>query len=345
MENRRSNNKLNLAMDESGAAAVVIAIIFTVLCGFGALAFDIGHMVMVKAELQRTVDAAALAGAMSLVPYNDPGINQMPNWAQGESKAHDIIHESANQSDNHTFSITDGTIIHGYWLLKPPANYVQPKQPPDTPLPVAGPFAAGSYPEPAINVTLSKNVDLYLAPLIGISGQKTVSATATAILPEGYCTTGIPPIAVDTDTVYNTDPNGTLTIDLSEQTVKPQSNKGAAGWFNLSGDNSVPSVRINAPLTSAHDQIYMVPGTKATLMDFVTEGETIVLPIVDDLSQKEWKDIVGWAAFKVDVLNANSMEGHFVNKYYDPNVIPTADAGTPTIYPSALSGTPKLVGP
>jgi hypothetical protein len=344
MGNGRAPKTSNLSRDESGGVAVVVAIAFTVLCGFGGLAFDIGHLVTVKAELQRTADAAALAGAMGLAPYNNPGLNSTPNWVQGEAKAHEIIHDPHNQADAQAFSITDGTVVYGYWLLKPPAGYVQPKQPPDPPLPIVGPFTAGSYPEPAIKVTLSRNVNLYLAPLIGISRSKTVIASATAILPEGYSTTNIPPIAVDTETVYNTNPNGTLTIDIGEQNIKPQSNKGAASWFNLSGENSVPSVRINTPLTSAHDKIYMLPGTKATLTDFITEGETIVLPIVADLSKKGWEDIVGWGAFHVDILNANSMDGHFVDKYYDANVIPTANAGTPTIYPGAVSGTPKLVG-
>ena len=73
MHNRRSKQKLTLALDESGATAIVFALIFAALCGFVALAFDIGHMVTAKSELQRTADAAALAGVMGLVPYSDPG--------------------------------------------------------------------------------------------------------------------------------------------------------------------------------------------------------------------------------------------------------------------------------
>ena len=73
MRNRKAKKKLTLAFDESGAVAIVIAIIFAALCGFVALAFDIGHMLMVKAELQRTADAAALAGVTGFMPYTDPG--------------------------------------------------------------------------------------------------------------------------------------------------------------------------------------------------------------------------------------------------------------------------------
>ncbi len=171
--------KWALAFDESGAAAATFAIILTVLCGFVALAVDIGHIVMAKAELQRTADAAALAGAMGLAPYTGPLDNQTPNWSQGESKAHALISNAANKADNQIFSSTDGIINHGYWLLSPPADYVQS-------LPQARPTTAAYMPEPAISVTLSRNVTLAFAPLVGISSPKTVSAAATAILPEAY---------------------------------------------------------------------------------------------------------------------------------------------------------------
>ena len=68
---RRTKQKLTLALDESGATAIFFALTLSVLCGFVALAFDVGHMVMVRAELQRTADAAALAGVTGLVPYTD----------------------------------------------------------------------------------------------------------------------------------------------------------------------------------------------------------------------------------------------------------------------------------
>ena len=79
---RRTKQKLTLAFDESGATAIFFALTLSVLCGFVALAFDIGHMVMVRAELQRTADAAALAGAAGLLPYTNPGPN--PNAKLGE---------------------------------------------------------------------------------------------------------------------------------------------------------------------------------------------------------------------------------------------------------------------
>lgn len=332
---------LGLASDDSGAAAVFFAIALVALCGFGALAFDYGHMVMVKSELQRTADAAALAGAMGLVPYTNPGPNQTPNWAQAETKAHEIISNAANSADDQVFSDTDGTVLYGYWLLNPPDGYTQ------LPLPTARPTTAAYLPEPAVSVTLRRSVSLYFAPLVGVSSPKTVSATSTAILPEAYQTTGLPPVAVSWDTVYNT-VGGVVQIDVVTQDIKPQSNKGIAGWFNLNGGNSVPSVRIDVPLVAdptgiaSGSQIYTVPGTKATLMDYITAGQTVIVPVLQEVDKQGWENIIGWAAFQVDSLTANSMIGSFVNQYYDPNVRPTTATGG-TI--GGVGGTPELVSP
>ena len=338
----RTKQKLTLVFDESGATAIFFALTLTILCGFVALAFDLGHIFMVRAELQRTADAAALAGVTGLVPYT--GSPQTPAWASGVAKAHTMISNAANEADNLQFTTSDGTVDYGYWLLSPPADYAQT-------LPKARPTTAAYLPEPAITVTVSRNVTLSFAPIVGVSNPRTVSATAIAILPEIYGVTGLPPIAVAWDVVYN-NVGGTTVVDATEQDIKIQSNKGLAGWFNLdlSGhSNSVPSVRTTAPLIAEPDgiatgsNIYMVPGTKATLTNYITEGSTFVVPVIaDGFSQGDVCPIIGWAAFQVDSLGANTMTGHFVNQYFDPNIRPDVRPDPTALF---VSGTPKLVGP
>ena len=332
--NSRTKQKLTLARNESGAVAVYFLLIFSALCGIGGLAIDYGNMVRVKAEVQRTADAAALAGAAGLVPYSNPGpTTQTPNWLNAVARAQTLISNAANKADNLQFAAGEGNVDYGYWLLSPPAGYVQT-------LPKARPTTAAYLPEPAVIVTLSRNVPLYLAPLIGAASPKIVSATAIAILPEAYQITNLPPIAVSKEVAYNTI-GGTLVADVVEQDIKIQSQKGHAGWFNLTGGNSVPSVRFSDPLTSTTTQIYLVPGSKAALTDLITEGETVVVAVVEQVDDKMWTSIFGFAAFKIDSLGSNSMTGHFVNQYFDPTVVPSA--GTGTI--SGVSGTPKLVSP
>jgi hypothetical protein len=132
---------------------------------------------------------------------------------------------------------------------------------------------------------------------------------------------------------------------VEDQDIKIQSQKGHAGWFNLTGGNSVPSVRFSDPLVSGDStdgtQVYLVPGSKASLTDLISEGQTVVVAVVDQVDDKVWKSIIGFAAFQIDSLSSNSMTGHFVEQYFDPNVVPFAGSGTI----SGVSGTPKLVSP
>jgi Flp pilus assembly protein TadG len=345
MRNRRAKQKCALALDESGAFGVIGAIVFAMLCGFAGLALDFGHYYKVKAELQRTADAGALAGVTGFIPYTGSA-PKTPNWTAGEALAIKMITDSHNKADNIQYATGDATInvVSGYWLLKPALEDTQtlPKLRPDS----------TKLPEPAVKVTLSRDVTMYLAPLIAFSGPIRATATATAILPEVYGVTGVPPIGVDIDTVYNIGPGGTLTIDFSEQDIKPQSNKGIAGWINLSGDNSVPSVRFDAPMfanptgdVQTNSEVYFTPGTEATLMgSLVQVGETLILPVVDSVEKAVWKNIITWSAFKVDSKDANSMTGHFEEIGYipgqKPDERPTGLPETPFIW-----STPKLVSP
>jgi Flp pilus assembly protein TadG len=339
MHNRKTKHKLRLVFDESGATAIFFALTLSMLCGFVALAFDLGHMFMVRTELQRTADAAALAGVTGFIPYTGSAPNQTPAWASGVTKAHTLISNAANLADNQQFTTAEGTVDYGYWLLAPPTGY-------DQTLPQARPTTPAYLPEPALRVTVSRQVNLSFAPVIGVTNPRTVSAAAIAILPEGYQTTGMPPIAVSWNTVYNPVPGSEQAqIDVLEQDVKPQSNQGIAGWFNVNAGNSVPSVKIDVPLTAdpnVNQGLYLVPGTKAKLTDYITQGSTIVMPVVQDVSKMEWMPILEWAAFKVDLLSANSMTGHFVTSWLDNNVLP-APYTNATI--GVVAGTPKLVSP
>jgi Flp pilus assembly protein TadG len=336
MKTMKGKKKLAWAFDESGAIAVIFGIALTAICGFVALGFDYGHMVMAQSQLQRTADAAALAGAGGLVPYNGVGTSDpTPNWAQAVGEAQNLISDSANETDGYVFTTSDGIVDYGWWRLNGTNTL---------PLPQARPTNAASLPEPAVRVTLSRDVKLYLAPLVGVSSPKQVTATSVAIVVEGYTTTGVPPITVTPDVAGGFDNEAVFVVDPDTQTIKIQSNKGKAGWFNINGENNVPSVRIMTPLTAEQSDIYIVPGAKATLTDFIQAGDIITIPIVDTVDQKVWRTIHGWAAFKVTTVGANNMTGEFVSGAYDPNVTP-APGDPSTALTGLITSTPRLVTP
>jgi len=67
--------------NQSGATAVLVAVVITVLIGIAAMAVDVGYVMATKNELQNVADAAALAGARQLgVIYSGLPYEQQVNY-------------------------------------------------------------------------------------------------------------------------------------------------------------------------------------------------------------------------------------------------------------------------
>ena len=333
MPNRRAKKVLTLALDESGATAVIVALIFAALCGFVGLALDIGHMVMVKAELQRTADAGALAGAGGLAPYGGPKLE--PMWNNGIIEAHKIISNPANKANFIQFTITDGTVTSGYWALNPPNNYVQllPHTRPDV-----------SYlPEPAVKVTLTRPVDMMIAQILpGINRVQNVTASATAILPA--LTSGVFTMAVEKSLVEVTGFDNEIQL-YTDDTDFGWKDQGQ--WFTeqdathqysddtelcQDGNNDVPTVRANGPVYVG-DHIWIAPGAMDTLYHDIIVGSTVFLPVVDSVEQKAWQTVQKFVSFTVKSLTPHSIHGNFVKFYNSAEDFPAA------------WGTPRLISP
>jgi Flp pilus assembly protein TadG len=97
--------------DQSGAMAVMAALLIVVLLSAAALGVDYGHMAWVQGELKKAAEAGALAGAKALAPYT--GASPHPNWSQGQTAATQTV--LLNRADAHL--LTDCTISYGYWSL------------------------------------------------------------------------------------------------------------------------------------------------------------------------------------------------------------------------------------
>ena len=160
MHDRGMEKKLTKAPDQSGAIVVIMGVALIMFCGFLALVIDVGHMVLVKGELQRAADAGAIAGAQAL-----------PDWSQGQTKATQIVELSKVEGQ----LLTSCQVQPGYWSTT--NNILQPT----SITPQATDIAA-------IQVTVAKTADqnggpvqMYFAPLIGAASTRDLSATAVAI--------------------------------------------------------------------------------------------------------------------------------------------------------------------
>lgn len=70
---------IKLIKESKGQAIILVALIFSVLLGFGALAIDYGYLSLQKRELQNAADAAALAGVIDLSKGNEALIDNTVN--------------------------------------------------------------------------------------------------------------------------------------------------------------------------------------------------------------------------------------------------------------------------
>jgi Flp pilus assembly protein TadG len=98
--------RANTPRNQRGIVMPLAAIGLLSLLGFAALAIDVGYLFVVRNELQNAADAAALAGAGRLVPYNSGA----PDWDAAETGATDAF--SQNKATN--ASLEDGQVQTGY---------------------------------------------------------------------------------------------------------------------------------------------------------------------------------------------------------------------------------------
>ncbi len=325
MPTKRVEKKLTKILDESGAVAVIVAAVLVALCGFVALAADVGHMVVVKAQLQKTADAGALSGAVTLAKYT--GSPPAPDWLGGRTAAATTVNNINNKADNQQFSIANSDVLSGYWLLNPQGQNQSLLQ--------SRPSIT-YIPAPAIQVTLTRSVSLLFAPVMGINNVQNVTATATAILPPAS-SIGNGTFAMAVEKVIVDDPL-TNSIILTPQDFGWHDH---GQWFNADGSNDVPSIRKNVPFTSGNP-IYIAPGSKTTLYNDITPNQTVIVAVVSSTEQKTWQNIIGFAAFYITGVSGNSIDGHFIDSYASTDATPGTGGGTNF---GVFSDWPKLVGP
>lgn len=144
---------------QRGIVMPLAAVSLLALLGFAALAIDVGHLFVVRNELQNAADSAALAGAGYL--YRNPAA--IPDCTTAETQASNAV--SLNKADN-TLLVT-GTVQSGYWDI----NY-NPAVPWQTTCssvtPPVPPYFAG------VMVTISKSggngaVNAFFAQVLGIT--------------------------------------------------------------------------------------------------------------------------------------------------------------------------------
>jgi Flp pilus assembly protein TadG len=110
-------------MNRKGAVLVLVVIAMVVFVGITALAIDIGHLVVVRNELQNAADAGALAGALAL--YEDPdGAGPLLPGEAVNTGANQVANDIAllNRSEKIAVEVNDpltniDDVQRGHWNL------------------------------------------------------------------------------------------------------------------------------------------------------------------------------------------------------------------------------------
>lgn len=174
---------------QSGAMALTVALWMITLLGFVALAFDVGHLFIVRNELQNAADAAALAGANCLTRSTaGAGCSSAPsatlNWAAAESQAFQAV--GANKSDGSP--LVTATIQSGYWNLNGGTQMQPQTLAPLGACKIAGGVMTTACDKPAVMVTLERAgnsnggpVGTLVAAMYG-SERSPISASSVAVI-------------------------------------------------------------------------------------------------------------------------------------------------------------------
>jgi Flp pilus assembly protein TadG len=282
--------------------AITFAIWLTFLIGIVALAFDIGHILIVRNELQNGADAAALAGANCLNKTaagtaDCTNISSATlNWTIAANKATNSI--ALNKSDG--TGLIDGTAQYGYWNVNGGTALQPTTLSPLGPCTVVAGIMTTPCDKPAVMVTLSRAGGTNGGPVASLVASMfggtriPISASAVAVLssPGKVLQGSLVPMAINKcmyDLYWNSatgSPTTATSIDLNgvPQVIgQPWEvrigssyhypNCESGQWTSFALDvNDVPTVRnlINngnpTPLQIG-DQTWIEPGTKSSLYD------------------------------------------------------------------------------
>jgi Flp pilus assembly protein TadG len=155
MKNRTSR------FSRRGAVVVFVAIALTLILSFAAMAVDLSFLYSVNNEMQRSADAAALAGAGSL----EEGRTVAYNRAKSYANLNEVNHDGLSQSE--------AAVRIGNW--KGLTNEFTPAM-----------EGAVVTPNAVAVDGLRPSVPLFLGPVIGYDTQR-VQKHATAVMGGGWC--------------------------------------------------------------------------------------------------------------------------------------------------------------
>ncbi len=322
---------------EHATVLPITAVYLLVAVGVLAVAIDLGHIFLVKSELQRVADAAALTGAMRLMTPSSgptPGVTPVSiDCARAITAAQAVGME--NDTDGQPTTLANIAISLGNW------NGTA-----FTDTGCANPSMVN-----AVQAVASRTTNIYFGGLITGSNTIDLAANATVLvgtvggLPPGYRTL---PLAVDSDKLPS---NGeTLVLHLNS-TPEDDGAWHTFFWQNPSANllRDLINGDVESPLLNVGDDIKVKEGVAASDLQALSQqlgqrGGTwdVVVPVIPSSSHTGWAKVLGFAAVRLNLVETTGGDKRVEMETLNNKLAPTTLPGGNTYY-GLSTGSARLV--
>ena len=301
-----------------GGILILAASMMIVFLCLAALSIDIGHVFVVRNQLQNAADAAALRGAGYLYPATAAGA---PNWTLAQSAA--LVGVTQNKVDG--IALANATITAGYWDITGVSTVLK-----------ATNITPGVNDVTAVKVTVSKSagnnggpVQLFFGNVLGISTVNlSAKAVAAAGSPSVVGANKLFPIAMAKatyDTYWDAVNN---TPKLDPATNQPYifliSEGVQGGWTtfdnNSNGTQEIINLILNGNPTplAIGNLIWMVSGAKTAIYSSVPINKDVLVPISTATTPGSQQTIVGFGV--VHIISSTGGSTKNVQLYLTSNL-------------------------
>lgn len=326
-----------LSRREEGVALPITAVYLAVAIGVLVLALDLGHIFLLKSELQRVADSAALAGALRLMTPNTgvtPGVMPAtPDCARALAAAQAV--SMSHDADGQQVALANISVSLGTWN----GNAF-------TDTGCANPNLVN-----AVQAVASKPTHLFFGGIITGSDTMLISATATVLvgsvggLPPGYKTL---PLAVDSDKLPS---NGQKLVIHLNPTPGDDGCWHTFFWQNPSASllRDIINGNVETPLIKEGDLIKVKEGVsdsdlKALGTQLQDHGGSwdVVLPVIPADSHTGWAEVLGFASVRLTLVDSGGQDKRLEAETLNNKLAPTTLPGGSTYY-GLSTGSPRLV--
>jgi Flp pilus assembly protein TadG len=254
--------------DSRGAVAILVALLLVIFVGMGALAVDVGYLMVNRGELQNVADAAALAAARQLgVLYEGMTFAQQQSYVAGGTDE-SLIKGAAtgvaysNQAGGVNIAIDQEEILIGTWdSRRSPDPFIQTNNQPDAVRVIA-----------RRDQQINNPVSLFFARVFGIQSAP-VNAVATAAL-TGQSTSGPGGLPMPVGISKAWFENKAVFCNQPIRFYPTNSPEGCAGWHTYT-DGPPNASRLSRLLNDIENNRFESPTATAGSTEFNFIGGTI----------------------------------------------------------------------